>query len=85
MIVMVTQDNTTKKVNKVERNTTDGIVVLIDLSGDTVTPETLPEGVTSHNAAGAPITGKLKITHVYTGTSAPTATLGVDGDIYLQK
>lgn len=85
MIVMVVQDNTTKKVNKVERNTPDGIVILIDLSGDTVTPETLPEGVTSHNAAGVPITGKLKIAHLYTGAGAPAATLGSDGDIYLQK
>lgn len=30
---------------------------LIDLSGDTVTPETLAEGVTAHNAAGVKITG----------------------------
>lgn len=30
---------------------------LIDLTGDTVTPETLAQGVTAHNAAGKSITG----------------------------
>lgn len=30
---------------------------LIDLRKDTVTPETLAEGVTAHNAAGDPIVG----------------------------
>lgn len=32
---------------------------LIDLTGDSVTPETLAEGVTAHNAAGERITGTL--------------------------
>lgn len=32
---------------------------LIDLTGDTVTPETLAEGVTAHNAAGEPIIGTM--------------------------
>ena len=40
-------------VNKVEF----GGQVLIDLTKDTVTPETLTKGVTTHNAAGEPITG----------------------------
>ncbi len=31
--------------------------VLLDLTGDTVTPETLLSGVTAHNAAGEPIVG----------------------------
>ncbi len=30
---------------------------LLDLTSDTVTPETLYSGVTAHNAAGEPITG----------------------------
>lgn len=33
--------------------------VLIDLTADTVTPETLAEGVTAHNAAGEPIIGTM--------------------------
>lgn len=32
---------------------------LIDLSGDTVTPEVLVSGYTAHNAAGEPIVGSL--------------------------
>ncbi len=37
---------------------------LIDLTGDSVTPETLAEGVTAHDAAGNPITGVGKTTSV---------------------
>lgn len=36
-----------------------GDEVLIDLTGDTVTPDTLAEGVTAHDAAGNPITGTM--------------------------
>ena len=32
---------------------------LVDLTGDTVTPETLAEGVTAHNSAGVQITGTM--------------------------
>lgn len=34
---------------------------LIDLTDDTVTPETLAEGYTAHNAAGNPIVGTMKV------------------------
>lgn len=44
------------KVNKI---VIDG-KVQIDLTGDTVTPETLAEGATAHNKAGQAITGTLK-------------------------
>lgn len=40
--------------NKVQLS--DG-TVLLDLTGDTVTPETLMAGVTAHDAAGEPIVG----------------------------
>ena len=43
-------------VNKV----TLGEEVLIDLTEDDVTPETLAEGITAHNAAGEKITGKMR-------------------------
>lgn len=33
---------------------------LIDLTGDTVSPETLAEGVTAHDKSGAPITGTMQ-------------------------
>ena len=32
---------------------------LIDLTGDTVAPDALAEGVTAHNAKGEPITGTM--------------------------
>lgn len=43
--------------NKVQLS--DG-TVLLDLTGDTVTPETLMAGVIAHNAAGERITGVIK-------------------------
>ena len=45
--------------------------VLMDLSGDTVTPETLLSGATAHNAAGEPITG--------TAESGSDVSLGLSG------
>ena len=44
-------------VNKVDIN---GATVL-DLTGDSVTPETLLQGATAHDASGAPITGTLDV------------------------
>lgn len=44
-------------INKVVLND----VVKLDLTADTVTPETLAEGVTAHDAAGNPITGTMKM------------------------
>lgn len=46
-------------VNKVVYNTKNGAEILIDLTSDTVTPETLAEGVTAHDASGEVITGTL--------------------------
>lgn len=58
---------------------------LIDLTSDTVTTEDLVQGTTAHDKSGASITGTLVIQKFYTGTSAPSSSLGNDGDIYLQK
>lgn len=41
--------------------------VLIDMSGDTVTPETMQEGITGHDARGEPITGTHTCTDIGTG------------------
>lgn len=46
-------------VNKVIINGTDGESVLIDLSEDSVTPETLLEGVTAHSKSGEVIEGAI--------------------------
>ena len=69
-------------VNKVSIN---GATVL-DLTADTVTPETLNMGVTAHNAAGELITGtRIEPVTYYTGEDEPSSDLGNDGDIYLQN
>lgn len=44
-------------VNKVVINTENGAQTLIDLTGDTVKPETLAKGVTAHDASGKQIVG----------------------------
>ncbi len=46
-------------VNKVVYNTEDGAQTLIDLTSDSVTPETLAKGVTAHDASGEMIVGTL--------------------------
>ena len=61
-----------------------GNQTLIDLSSDTVTASSLLSGETAHDGSGAPITGTVVIQHYYTGSSAPSASLGQNGDIYLQ-
>lgn len=50
---------------------------LIDLTGDTVTPETLAEGATAHDMAGNPITGTMKQNSG--GGEAVTEVFFVDG------
>ena len=51
-------------VNKVVYNTENGAETLIDLTSDTVTPETLAEGAVAHDASGNIITGIGKTTSV---------------------
>lgn len=60
-----------------------GGTTLIDLTSDTVTPSVLMQGYTAHDMAGAVISGTLTAQHIYTGTSAPTSSIGEDGDVYL--
>ena len=60
MAVEVTQ----KYKNKVVYGTT----VLVDLTADTVTKDTLKKGTTAHDASGEPITGTLTIPDQQTKT-----------------
>lgn len=46
-------------INKVTMNTPEGEQTLIDLTSDSVAPETLAKGATAHNAAGDLIDGKM--------------------------
>ena len=48
-------------INKVTMNTPEGEQTLIDLTDDSVAPETLAKGATAHNAAGDLIEGKMPI------------------------
>lgn len=65
--------------NKVQLS--DG-TVLIDLTGDTVAPDKLLDGVTAHDKSGALIVGNVTFATVYTGSGAPDASLGENGDFY---
>lgn len=59
-----------------------GTTVLVDLTADTVTASDLASGVTAHGADGEAISGTAPT--VYSGTSDPSSSLGVNGDIYLK-
>lgn len=56
---------------------------VVDLRNDTVSADKLLEGATAHDKTGSQITGTVALATVYTGSGAPAASLGSDGDIYL--
>lgn len=58
---------------------------LIDLTSDTVSADKIENGYTAHDRSGTVITGSLVIQHYYTGSSAPSSSLGSNGDLYLQS
>lgn len=51
-------------VSKVVVNTENGAETLIDLTNDTIAPETMAEGTTAHDARGEPIVGTMPTTTV---------------------
>lgn len=56
---------------------------LLDLTSDTVSSDKLLSGYTAHDKSGNEIIGTLTFATVYTGSGEPDASLGSDGDIYL--
>lgn len=62
-----------------------GNQTLIDLRNDTVAADKLLNGYTAHDRGGDAITGSVQFVTYYTGSSAPSANLGNNGDIYLQS
>ena len=57
---------------------------LIDLTSDTVNANNTLVGASGHGADGEPFNGAVAFVTYYTGSSAPSASLGNNGDIYLQ-
>ena len=54
-----------------------------DISGVTATASDVVTGKSFVNSTGT-VSGSLVIQHYYTGTGAPAASLGSNGDIYLR-
>ena len=59
-------------------------ITAVDLSQDTVSASTLLNGTTAHDSAGSQVIGTVTFVTYYTGTTAPSSSLGSNGDIYLQ-
>lgn len=55
-----------------------------DVTGVTAAAGDVVSGKKIVSSTGATVNGTLVIQHYYTGSSAPSASLGSDGDIYLQ-
>ena len=61
-----------------------GLALFADASPTTATSSDVVSGKVYIQADGALGTGTLVIQHYYTGSDAPSASLGEDGDVYLQ-
>ena len=70
-------------VNKVVYNGKDGARTLIDLTGDSVTPETLAKGVTAHDASGNVINGILSPEDGEDGVGISNAAINSSGHLVL--
>lgn len=68
-------------VNKVVYGTT----VLVDLTNDTVTSDSLLQGYKAHGSDGNIVNGSVVVQNYYTGSTEPSDSLGNDGDIYFMK
>lgn len=61
-----------------------GTAYFTDVTDTTATAADVASGKAIYTAAGTKVAGTLTFQTYYTGSSAPSASLGVDGDIYLQ-
>ena len=61
-----------------------GTALFSDATPTTATVGDVVSGKIFINSSGSQDTGTLVVQHYYTGSSAPSSSLGVNGDIYLQ-
>lgn len=61
-----------------------GTARFTDTTPTTATPSDVVSGKVFVKSNGEQDTGTLVIQHYYTGSTAPSSSLGVNGDIYLQ-
>ena len=59
-------------------------VTQMDVTQNTVTSDTLVSPATATKNDGTPVIGGVSFSTIYSGSSAPASSLGVNGDIYLQ-
>lgn len=59
--------------------------VLMDITSTTATASDVVSSAVFFTADGSQATGTLNIATYYTGSSAPSSSLGNNGDIYLQS
>ncbi len=59
--------------------------VLIDITDTTATAGDVVTGKSIYTKDGVKNEGTLVIQHYYTGSAEPSASLGIDGDIYIQE
>lgn len=61
-----------------------GTASFVDVSDTTAAASDVVNGRIIYNSNGVQTTGTLVIQHYYTGNSAPSSSLGENGDIYLE-
>ena len=61
-----------------------GTASFFDVSDTTAVTSDVTNAEYIYNAAGQKVQGTLTFSTIHTGSSAPSSSLGVDGDIYIQ-
>lgn len=58
--------------------------VLIDITDTTAVAADVVSGVYFYNQSGVKMQGSLTFQTIYSGSSAPSSSTGVNGDVYIQ-
>lgn len=61
-----------------------GTASFVDVTDTTATANTILQGYGAHIADGSFVNGNVIVNRYYTGSSAPSASLGNNGDLYLK-